>query len=118
MKIIRLLMIFIFILSIPCNLLAFDASGWYVATNNNPHFPEYIKITNTHFLGIPYKVIEEENDFMKISLANSKENTNIAKKDDGILITTVRGENIFYRFLTNDISLSKQEIAKMGQSEK
>lgn len=111
-------MIFIFILSIPSKILAFDASGWYAATSNNPNFPDYLKITDTHFFGMPYKVIEDGNDFMKISLSNSKKTTNIAKKNDGVLITTVRGESIFYRLLTDNVALSEQEVSKMGQIEK
>lgn len=118
MKMIRLLMIFIFILSIPSQLLAFDASGWYVAVNNAPNFPTYLKITETHFSDLPYKVVEEGKEFMKISITNSKKTTSIEKNGDEICITTVRGKNILYRFLTDDISLTEQEVAKMGQSGK
>lgn len=118
MKMIRLLVIFCFIISIPSQLLAFDAYGWYVAINNAPNFPTYLKITETHFSGLPYKVMEEGKESMKISITNSKKTTNIEKKGDEICITTVRGKNILYRFLTDNISLTEEEVAKMGQSGK
>lgn len=102
----------------PSTLFAFDATGWYVAKPSHGDLPSYLKITSTHFAGLPYKVIENGNDCMKISISNSAEATKIGREDDGLRITTVNGEDILYYLLTKNVSLSKAEAIKMGQNVK
>lgn len=118
MRMIRLLLAFIFTISIPCKVYAFDPAGWYIAEKPTTNFPTFLKITNSHFSGLPYKIINNENDLIEISITNSKKTTTIEKKENGVSITTVRGKNIFYRLLTHDISLTEKEVSKMGQIEK
>lgn len=115
---IRLLFLFIFTISIPSKVFAFDPVGWYVVEKPAANFPTFLRITESHFSGLPYKVVNNEDNSIEISITNSKKTTTLEKKDDGISITTVRGKNIFYRLLTHDISLTEKEVSKMGRTEK
>lgn len=97
---------------------ASDIYGWY-KNDNDPKFSSLLKITESRFDGLNYKILKSDGMTTEISITNSKKPTIINKIDDEtIKITTVNGKTVIYKLVTHDINLSKKDIAKMDQNAK
>lgn len=97
---------------------ASDIYGWY-KNDDDSKFSSLLKITESQFDGLNYKILKSDGTTTEISLTNSKKPTVINKIDDKtIQITTVNGRTVIYKLITHDISLSKKDISKMDQSAK
>ena len=102
---------FVFFISIESPAFADDIYG----SNMNT----ILKITDTHFSGLRYKVMENDGVIIKISLTNSKELTEIEiENPNKIKVTTVNGKKFTYTLVTKNVNLPEKQVRELIKSKK
>lgn len=117
MKMTRLLMIFIFIFSLPDKLYAFDINGWWKSDSKN-ELLNLIDFNNGIVKGdTEYKVIEDNGKNMKLLLyltsTYSKPALIVINNENNITISFPSKETLTYERVTKDASISKQQAYEL-----
>lgn len=119
MKIIRLFIVLMFIISFPSNVFALDITGWW-KTETKPSkiirkpITTLVKITDTKIYGAQYKVKLNTQNKIIIFIDNSETPCSLEKADENsVIFTDGYGEKKRYDLVTRDTKLSKMEVKKL-----
>lgn len=97
---------------------AYDICGWW-KSDGKSNMNTILKITDTHFSGLRYKVMENDGVIIKISLTNSKKLTEIEiENPNRIKITTVNGKKFTYALVTKNVNLPEKQVRELIKSKK
>jgi hypothetical protein len=95
---------------------SFDMNGWWKLETQSPNTEDILLITDTHFCGLPYKVINKSNNGIEISIHNSKKATKITESNaNAIIITTVNGKELKYSLISHDTNLTRQAAIALSK---
>lgn len=119
MKIIRLFIVLMFIISFPSNVFALDITGWW-KTETKPSkiirkpITTLVKITDTKIYGAQYKVKLNTQNKIILFIDNSEIPCSLEKDDENsVIFTDGYGEKKRYDLVTRDTKLSKMEVKKL-----
>ena len=109
---------FVFFISIASPAFADDIYGWG-KSDGKSNMNTILKITDTHFSGLRYKVMENDGVIIKISLTNSKKLTEIEiENPNKIKVTTVNGKKFTYTLVTKNVNLPEKQVRELIKSKK
>lgn len=109
--------VLLFFISIASPSFADDIYGWWKTDESSMN--TVLKITDTHFSGLRYKVIKSDGVAIKISLTNSKKLTEIKiESPNKIKITTVNGKKFTYILVTKNVNLPEKQVRELIKSKK
>ena len=109
---------FVFFISIASPAFADDIYGWW-KSGGKSNMNTILKITDTHFSGLRYKVMENDGVIIKISLTNSKKLTEIEiENPNKIKVTTVNGKKFTYTLVTKNVNLPEKQVRELIKSKK
>lgn len=109
---------FVFFISIASPAFADDIYGLW-KSDGKSNMNTILKITDTHFSGLRYKVMENDGVIIKISLTNSKKLTEIEiENPNKIKVTTVNGEKFTYTLVTKNVNLPEKQVRELIKSKK
>ncbi len=109
---------FVFFISIASPAFVDDIYGWW-KSDGKSNMNTILKITDTHFSGLRYKVMENDGVIIKISLTNSKKLTEIEiENPNKIKVTTVNGKKFTYTLVTKNVNLPEKQVRELIKSKK
>lgn len=98
--------------------LSLTIYGWW-KSDGKSNMNTILKITDTHFSGLRYKVMENDGVIIKISLTNSKKLTEIEiENPNKIKVTTVNGKKFTYTLVTKNVNLPEKQVRELIKSKK